>query len=102
MVEQPVPLRAVRRKCRPVVDRLPELLYVGDVRAYGGRRAGSGLEVMRRGEMVGVGVGVENPVHRQPFALDIAENRVGTGRGGRTGFLVEVMNGIDNRAASGR
>src|SRR3569623_3355083 len=51
--------------------------------------------------MVGVGVGVENPVHRPPFALDIAEDRVGTGRGGRTGYLDEDMNGIDNGAASG-
>ena len=96
--EQPVPLRAVGLKIGAVVDVLPELLDVDDVRADRGRRAGLLLEIVRGGEMVGVRMGVEDPFDRQALLRDMGEDRIGAAGRDRAGLLVEVEHRIDDRA----
>lgn len=46
-----------------------------------------------------MGMGVENPLDRQPGALDVIEDAVGIDRRRRPGLLVEIENGVDNGAS---
>ncbi len=59
-----VPLAAVGGQIGPVVDGSPELLHLDDLFADRGGGAGPGPEILRGREMVGVGMGVENPLDR--------------------------------------
>ena len=58
------------------------------------------LEIVGRREMVGMRMGVEDPLDAQALARDICEDRVGVGRGGRAGLLVEIEHRIDDGAAA--
>lgn len=87
--KQPVPLRTVGGKIRPVVDRLPQILDVDDPVADRCRRSGLLPQIVRRREMIGVRMGVEDPFDAQPLLADEVEQDIGIRRCRSTGFLVE-------------
>ena len=99
LVKQPVPLRAVSRQVWPVVEILPELLDIRNARADGCRGTCLLLEIVSGREVIGMGMGVEDPLHGQPLARHIGEDLVGLMRSGRPGFLIELIDRIDDRAA---
>ena len=68
------------------------------------RGLGAGLlfQIVGGGEVVGMGVGVEDPLDGQPLLGDVAQNCVGVRRAGGAGLLVEIEDGVDDGAAPGR
>ena len=100
--EQAVPLRAVRREIRQVVDRLPQLLHVGDLLADRGRRAELLLQVDGGGEMVGVRMRVEDPVDGQAALRDHREHLVGGLVRYAAGLGIVVEHRIDDGRTAGR
>ena len=95
MREQPIPLRAVGGELGPVVDALPELLNIDNTFAYCGSGTGLLLEILGCGEMIGVRMGVEDPLDRQVILLDVVEDRVGIDGASGSRLLIEIENGID-------
>lgn len=59
--KQTIPLRSVRRKVRPVIGLLPELLDLTDTISNRRRRARFLLQVMSCRKMVCMGMRIENP-----------------------------------------
>jgi len=101
MGEEAIPLRAVGRKVRPVVDTLPELLHVDDMGTDRGGCAGLLMQVAGGRKVVGVGMGVQDPFHRQSPLPYIVEQGIRVHGGGRTGFFIIIEHRIDNRAFPG-
>ncbi len=61
-----VPLRAVRQKfVTKVVEGLPELLYPNNFSPGRGRHVEAAVEVSCRGEVISVGMSINNPIHLQ-------------------------------------
>ncbi len=64
-----------------------------------GRDAGLVVQVASRREVVGVRVGIEDPLQFVALALDVGEQGIGGAGRGRAGLRVEVEHRIDDGAA---
>src|SRR3546814_20741767 len=87
MSGQPVPLRAVGGKLWQVVNAFPELLNFNCTLADGRGGTGFLFEIMSGGEVVGMRMGVQDPLDRQALLADIVEDRVGIDGRRRSGLL---------------
>ena len=98
-LEETVPLAPVGREVVvQAVDVLPQLLDADDF--FADRSGGLQLlvEIGRGGEVVGVGMGVQQPFDGQAFRLDVVQDGVGVAGRGRRRLLVEIPDRIDDRA----
>ena len=62
--------------------------------------AGLGFEVGRRGQMIGMDVGLENPGEMERMRAQIAKDAVGGGRGGAARADVEIEHRVDDGAGA--
>ena len=99
VLEQVIPLRAIGRQRRPIVDFLPQRLHVDDMFADRGRSAGHALQILRGREMVGMRMSIEDPRDAEVLLLDIVEDFIGTPGRGRVRLFVEIKDGVDDGAA---
>jgi hypothetical protein len=76
--EQLVPLRPVRGKIvREIVELFPELLDLDHPGAGRDWRACPALQVVGGGKVVGVRMGVDDPLDGKPLSGDVVEQPVG-------------------------
>jgi len=100
--EETVELAAVGGRARLVENGAEDLLDRADLRADGGLRAGLRLEVMRRREVVGMGMGLEKPDDPRARLRRGGEQGVGALRRDPARLRVVVENGIDDRGLAAR
>ena len=94
-----VELTAVGGEVRPGIEDAGEhFLDVGDMRADCGLAAERLLEIGRGGQVIGMGVGFQNPVDGQLLLADIGNDGIRRFGGGAARLGVEVQDRIDNRA----
>jgi hypothetical protein len=96
--EQPIPLRPVRRKGRPIVDSFPERLNADDMRADTGRRPGLFRKIPCRRKVVSMRMSIKDLFNGQAILVHIVENHFGAARRRRSRLLIEVEHGIDDGA----
>ena len=93
--EELVPLRSVAGKnVRKIVDIHPDFLHLGDLLADGGLAAQLPFQVRGGGEVVGMGMGVQNPFDFEAGVFDVSRDVIGAVGAGAGGFLVKVPDGI--------
>ena len=80
-----------------VVEGAPEQGDLAHSRADRGRRAELLLEVGRGHQVVGMGMGVEDPGHLEPLVRDVGQDLVGGRRAGAGRPGVEVPDDVDQR-----
>ena len=102
VLEQTVELAAVGRHLRGVEDRLEDLLHARDLGADGDPGARLLLQMGRRGQMVGMSMGLEDPDDPRALARRRREDRVGKGRAGAAGFGIEIEHRVDHGSLPGR
>ena len=76
-------------------------LHLGDLGANAEFRAGEAAQVVSAGQVVGMRVGVENPVDAEAFFGGRSEHGVGRSCGQAAGIGVEVQHRINDRGAAG-
>ena len=96
ILEQPVPLRSVGWKGRPIVDSFPERLNTDDMLADAGRRTGVFRKIPWRRNVVSMRMSVKDPFNRQAILVHIVENHVGAARRCRSRRLIKIEHGIDD------
>ena len=85
-----------------VEDVFEDTLHQGDVVTDAGFAAELGLQVGRSGQVVGVGVGFQNPGHGELLAFDEVNHFVGAGVAGAAGLGVVVQHRVDDGAVRAR
>jgi hypothetical protein len=101
VVEQVVELAAVGQKAAlQVVELLEGGLHLADVVADADAPADALLQVARTREVVGVRVGLEDPVDVERVVLQVRQHLVGGGRVGVGGFEVVVEHRVDDGGAA--
>ena len=99
VVEQPVELRAVALELGALVEDLAEgVLHDGDVAADAELAAQLLLDVGRGGQVVGMDMGLDQPLDREAVRLDEGDDLVGVVVGDAPGGVVDVHDGIDDGA----
>lgn len=99
--EQMVELRTVNAKRRLQVEQVLEhALHLADGLANGDFAAQGTAQVRRGGQVVGVGVGFQQPLHLQAMGLDERHDVVGLARVGASGRGVVVEHRVDNGTGS--
>ncbi len=97
--EEPVELRAAAgHLVAEIVDVLPLVLDLGDVLADTDRRTDLVLDVAGRREVIGMGVGLEQPLDLEPLRLDMGEDGIRGISGHRARGGVVVEHRVDDRA----
>jgi CubicO group peptidase (beta-lactamase class C family) len=81
-----------------VIELLPEPLDLNDLLTDCAANARLVLEVACRREVVGVRMGIENPIDDVFFAFDMFEQRVSRVGRCRAGFGLEIVHRVDDRA----
>ena len=81
-----------------VEDSLEYVLNVGDVVADGRLAAKGLLEVGRRAQVIGVGVGFQDPGHVQAVGIDVGDDPVGRVGPGAARLGVVVQHGVNDGA----
>ncbi len=99
--EQVVELRAVRVEIGEVEHFLERRLNAADALPDGDTAAEPLLEIGRGRQMIGVSMGLEDPVDREPLRLDERGDRVGRGRARAPGLVVVVEDGINDGGGGG-
>ena len=97
--EQAVP-RGRRAQPRHVVEPRPDLLHHLHRGPRRRPRAEPPAEVAERREVVGVGVGVDDPLRPEPLVPHVLRQGVGEARAHLPGRPIEAEHGVDDGAAS--
>ena len=96
--QEPVELRAVRREFTSHVEQRAErLLHLDHASADPGASAELSLEVVRRRQMVGMNMGLENPLDVKTVGFHSGNQLVGRSRHRPPRFRVEIQYRIDDR-----
>src|SRR5581483_10774164 len=102
ILEQAVELAAVAAEFGALVEDLSERLLDGeDVVANSDSAAELLLDVGRSREMVGMGMGLDQPLQLQAVGPDIVDQNVGGLVADATGRIIDVHHGIDDPAGCG-
>ncbi len=100
--KQAVELRTVKLELRlKVVDIAKHPLDLGDGRTDADLPAQLALEVSAGRQVVGMGVGLQQPLHLQAFSLDESGDSVGTGGADAPGGGIVVQHRVDDGAFLG-
>jgi hypothetical protein len=100
--EQVVELAAVGQEAALQVVELAEGgLHLRDVRADGDAAAGAGLDVARGGQVVGVCVGLQDPLQHQAVFAQVGHDGIGPAAAGAAGLHVEVEHRVDHGGGVG-
>ena len=94
--EQMVELHAGARHVGRIEQIAEHFLHFADVRADADLRAGLGLQVGCGREMVGMGVGLEDPFDRQPVCVGGLQHGLGGFVRGLPRLVVEIHHRIDD------
>jgi hypothetical protein len=101
ILEQRVELRAVALELGAFVEDLAEgVLHHGDLVADADLAAELLLDVGRGRQVVGMDMGLDDPLELQAVGLDVGDDLVGVIIGDAAGGVVDVHDGIDDGAAS--
>ena len=101
VLEQPVELTAVALEIRAGVEDLAEhVLHDGDVPADGEQAADLALQVGRCREVVGMDVGLEDPLDLEPMLPHERDHAVGRVAVRVTGGGIVVQHRVDERASA--
>ncbi len=102
VVEKLVELAAVAAERGPFVEDFAEdVLHLDDVAADGQTAAEAFLQVGRGRQVVGVSVGLQQPVNLKVFGLHIGDQGVGRGgRGAARGGII-IQHAVDDGAGPG-
>jgi len=96
--QQAVELAAVGQEAAlEVEDAAEHLLHRADVRADGDLPAQVVADVLRAREVVGMGVGFQDPLHLPALGAHVVDDAVGRGAGQRAGFGLEIQHRVDHR-----
>jgi len=97
--EQGVELRSVALKLCALVEYLAEdVLHDQDVAADADLAAQFLLDIGRAGQVVGMGVGLDDPLQLQAVLFDMPDDLVGTVIGDAPGGIVDVHHAVDHGA----
>jgi hypothetical protein len=91
----------IRRVGRGAEQGQEGFLNFGDVGADAELRAGAAAQVVGAGKMVGMGVGVEDPVDPQVLRRRRLDHGVRRGRAETAGIRVEIQHRINDRGGPG-
>src|SRR5699024_5311075 len=101
--EELVELAAVTLECGSCIEDLAErVLNDGDVLTDADATAELLLDIGRGREMIGMNVGLQNPVELQAVAADEFDQAVGRVKIGTPGERLVVEHRVDHRADAGR
>ena len=101
--KQVVELAAVGQETALQVEQfLEHRLHLADMPADGNAPAQLLLDVARAGQVVGMGMGLEDPVELQALAADVVDHPVGRSRGRPPRLEIVVQHRIDHRGAGAR
>ena len=81
---------------------LNDLLHDADLLADRDHAAELRLQVLRRRQVVGVGMGFEDPIHPQPVGADMRDQRIGRRGVGVARLEVVAEHWVDDRGAPAR
>jgi hypothetical protein len=96
LAEQPVELRPVAPELGAFVEHLAEgVLHDADVLADADPAAQPLLQIGRGRQVVGVDVGLEYPLHLQPFGPHMGDDGIGRGGVGPPARVVEIEHAVD-------
>lgn len=76
-------------------------LHLRDALADGGGGAEAGFKKGERTHVIGMGVGLEQPVHAQPFGLDHRDELLGGLRAAATRVRIVIEHRVDDRRPAG-
>ena len=103
VLEQHIELRTVMREFGAGVEQLAKHgLQRSDVLADRDCAAKPFLKIGRGREVIGMGMGLEQPNHLQIMRSDVFDDRIGRGRRGAARIGIKVEHRVDNRRLAGR
>src|SRR5690606_24328104 len=97
LTDQQVKLMAIGDKAFPLIeDLLKGALHLTNRGTDNDARTALSADVIRRGQVVGMGMGFQYIIQRQRLLPDPGENGVNKSRTGTSGFLIKVQYRVDN------
>ena len=97
LAEKRIELAAIALELGAFIEDLAEsVLHHGDVLADADFAAKLLLQIGRGGEVIGMNMSFQNPLHIQPFGLAMCDDLIGAVGCCPAGGLIEIQNAVDN------